>query len=100
MTAVRLCSECYNIEDRRDIEGYALCLREHDPAVSCDDFNRSQNSTVDIRFCSECKNFEGRENGLILCARKHRPRSACADFIDKNEALRKARNKKETIHRG
>jgi hypothetical protein len=75
-----------------------LCKGEHEPSISFDD-SKSENSTIDIRFRSECKEFEEQQNGIFIYAGKHYPQNAYAKFVNKKEALKKAHNKEVTISR-
>jgi len=85
----RFCWECYNFEDRGNIEGTVLCAKGHRPGISCDDFVPKYENLPEImlltRFCSECQNFEDRRHidGTVLCAKNHRPGSNCDDFAEK-----------------
>jgi len=93
----RFCKECYNFEDRRDIDGTVLCAKNHVPGVCCEDFivrdERLKETRLNIRFCSECANFEDRGNidGTVICARNHIPGISCEDFVDRLEKLTKIR---------
>jgi len=93
----RFCNECYNFEDRRDIEGTMLCAKNHIPCVSCEDFKvKDENlkeTKLNTRFCSGCANFEDREDidETVLCAKNHIPGISCEDFADRIEKLTKIR---------
>lgn len=104
--ATRFCRDCYNFEDRRDIDGTVVCARNHSPGVCCEDFvvkdESLKETRLNIRFCSECINFEDRNeiDGTVICARRHSPGVSCEDFVDKLERLTKIRrdnNIKTTI---
>lgn len=96
---VKFCSNCYNFEDRRDTEGYALCGRIHRPGVGCEDFiareiklkrvGKKEIESIE-RFCWNCQNFEDRRDldGSLVCAKGHSIEGNCDDFIDKNQKLR------------
>jgi hypothetical protein len=82
------CRDCANLEDRRDIEGVALCAMHHGPSVSCQEF-KPKNLNVnteggDKKFCLNCVNFE-EIGGTPICARDHRPGIACGAFKSREE---------------
>lgn len=85
----RFCWECYNFEDRVNIDESTLCTKGHRPGISCNDFvskyEDAPEVTLHTRFCSECQNFEDRRHidGTVLCAKNHRPGSNCEDFVEK-----------------
>ena len=84
------CRDCANLEDRRDVEGVALCAMHHGPSVCCQEFN-PKNEKVNPsnpyeRFCPNCANFE-EIGGVAVCARDHRPGIACGAFKSKDEKL-------------
>jgi len=88
-----VCWNCYNFEDRRDIDGTVLCSKNHVPGICCEEFevrdeglNRDR---LNVRFCLECRNFEDRRgiDGMAVCAKNHRPGVSCEDFIDRFEKL-------------
>jgi len=92
-----VCWNCYNFEDRRDLDGTVLCARNHVPGICCEEFkvrdeglNRDR---LNVRFCLECCNFEDRRgiDGTVVCAKNHRPGVNCEDFIDRFEKLREIR---------
>lgn len=35
------CRNCINFVERRDIEGFAACVRNHRPRIACQDFRDS-----------------------------------------------------------
>ncbi|MGQ9459879.1 MAG: hypothetical protein ACUVRA_01420 [Candidatus Bathyarchaeaceae archaeon] len=89
----RFCWNCYNFEDRRDIDGVVLCTKGHTPGTTCEDFAERE-EVMGLRlnghFCWSCCNFEDRRNvdGVILCARGHHPEGNCDEFVDKNGKFR------------
>lgn len=91
----KFCRECYNFEDRRDIDGTVACAKNHSPGVCCEDFmakdENLRETRLSARFCSECVHFEDRASvdGTVLCARRHSPGVSCEDFVDKLEKLTK-----------
>ncbi len=91
----RFCKDCYNFEDRRDIDGTVICAKNHVPGVCCEDFivkdESLKETRLNTRFCSECANFEDRWtiDGTVICARNHSPGISCEDFVDRLEKLTK-----------
>ena len=85
----KYCWECYNFEDRGNIDETVLCAKGHHPEIGCDDFAPKYKNppkvTSNTRFCSECLNFEDLRhiNGAVLCAKNHRAGSNCDDFTEK-----------------
>jgi hypothetical protein len=84
------CRDCENFEDRRCIEGVALCAMHHGPSVCCPEFKPSDkrihpDNSYD-RFCLNCANYEN-VDGTSICARDHRPGIACAAFRSKSEVI-------------
>lgn len=85
----RFCWTCYNFEERRDIDGVALCTKGHTPGTNCEDFIEREERLIEIRlngrFCWNCRNFEDRRDidGVLLCAKGHRPEGNCDDFVDR-----------------
>ncbi len=80
------CRDCLNLEDRRQIEGVALCAMRHGPSVSCQEFNPKTTIHPDSsyeQFCVNCVNFECIK-GVPMCSRDHRPGTACGAFRSKN----------------
>lgn len=79
------CRNCLNFVERRDIEGFAACVRNHRPKIACGDFKPKPDSPRFIRdyggFCLYCENIV-LVNGFTACVRGHRPRVACQDFRD------------------
>ncbi|MCW4010678.1 MAG: hypothetical protein NWF05_08670 [Candidatus Bathyarchaeota archaeon] len=77
------CRDCANLDDRRDIEGVAICAMHHGPSVCCQEFtpkNANVNADrIDQKFCLNCANFE-EIAGIPVCARDHRPGIACGAF--------------------
>jgi len=84
---MRFCLECENLDDRKEIEGAAVCAKGHRPGISCPDFKDKfgKNTVSKTRFCFECENFEDRKEieGVVVCAKGHRPRTGCPDFRDR-----------------
>lgn len=88
--ALRFCRDCTDFEDRRDIDGVALCARNTGPYVCCEEFE-PRDEYVDEdrlcnRFCSECASFE-EINGIAVCSKNHTPGVACEEFIDRFKEL-------------
>ncbi|MCS7120766.1 MAG: hypothetical protein RMJ07_05830 [Nitrososphaerota archaeon] len=83
---IRFCRDCTNFEERRDIDGTTLCMKNHEPKVLCEDFAPRDCGVNKRRLylmsCPECVNFEA-INGYPLCAKGHKPGDACEDFIDR-----------------
>lgn len=85
----RLCLECENFEDRREIDGSVVCAKNHRPSISCENFKDKfaniRATKLKTRFCLECENFEDRKeiDGTVLCAKLHRPGVSCEDFNDR-----------------
>lgn len=94
----RFCWNCYNFEDRRDIDGVVLCAKGHTPGTTCDDFVQGEDRSTEIRlnghFCWNCCNFEDRReiDGVILCAKGQHPEGNCDEFLDRNGKLREITN--------
>jgi len=95
----RLCWNCYNFEDRRDIDGTVLCAKGHAPGSTCEDFmarNKKlrQVSAMEVElnewFCWNCDNLEDRGDidRDLLCTKGHRPEGGCEDFVGRYEKLR------------
>ena len=88
--ATRFCRDCANFEDRRDIDGYALCAKNSGPYVCCEEFEPKHESInanrLYNRFCVECDNFEDID-GVALCAKNHTPGVACDGFKSRFEKL-------------
>jgi hypothetical protein len=79
------CRYCINFVERRDIEGFAACVRNHRPRVACQDFKPSIDSPSFVKeyagFCLYCDNLVIMD-GFAACVRNHKPRVACQDFKD------------------
>ncbi len=96
------CRDCENFEDRRDMDGVALCADNIGPYVCCDEFEpRDENlngNRLYNRFCLECASFED-VDGTPICAKNHRPRIACDVFTDRFEDLNGTRqnNQRQTV---
>lgn len=94
----RFCWNCYNFEDRRGIDGAALCAKGHVPGTICEDFVEREEGLMEIRlnghFCCNCRNFEDRReiDGVLLCAKGHYPEGNCEDFVDRERKLRDVTN--------
>ncbi len=92
--SVKYCRDCANFEERRDVDGVALCAMNVGPHVSCDDFEprdeRLNTNKYYNRFCVECTNFED-VNGISLCAKNHTPEIACEQFRNRYEKLKATR---------
>jgi hypothetical protein len=87
---IRFCRDCANFEERRDIDGTILCMKNHTPQVCCEDF-KPRNGVLNKRrlylmSCPECVHFEDID-GNPMCARGHRPGVACEEFSDKFRKL-------------
>jgi len=87
---VEFCRDCANFEDRRDIDGVALCRKSRGPYVCCEEFELRDNDVNENRlyhrFCLECANFEN-VNGTSVCAKNHNPGVACEEFTERLEKL-------------
>jgi len=87
---VRFCRDCANFEDRRDIDGIALCAKNIGPYLCCEEFESRDVSINEnrlyYRFCSECTHFQD-INGALLCAKNHSLEVACEEFVDRFEKL-------------
>jgi len=94
----RFCWNCYNFEDRRDIDGVVLCAKGHTPGTTCEDFVEREDEMTKNRlnghFCWNCCSFEDRRglDGVILCAKGHHPEGNCDEFVDRNGKLREITN--------
>jgi hypothetical protein len=79
------CRNCINFVERRDIEGFAACLRNHKPRIACQDFKPNEDSPKFVKeyagFCLYCDNLVI-VDGFAACLRNHKPRIACQDFKD------------------
>jgi len=87
-TEIESCKDCANFEDRRDIEGVALCAMHHGPSICCQEF-QPRSAKVDPdnlseRFCVNCSSYE-EVYGIAICAKDHRPQIACSAFQRKNK---------------
>jgi len=80
---IEFCRNCRNFVERRDIEGFAACVRNHRPRIACDDFKpRSdvpESARKGLSFCLYCENLVI-VKGFAACVRNHKPRIACDDF--------------------
>lgn len=87
---IRFCRDCANFEERRDIDGVALCAENIGPYICCEDFEKRDESINENRFynrfCVECVNFED-VNGIAVCAKNHTPGIACQAFASRFEKL-------------
>lgn len=92
--SIRFCRDCANFEERRDINGVVLCMKNHNLKIWCEDF-KPRDSGVNKRrlylmSCPECVNFEDIDRNPI-CARGHKPGVACEDFIDRFRKMERIR---------
>ena len=96
---IRSCRDCINFEDRRDIDGYALCGKNRGPVVSCEDFNPKDDFVKETRlyeqFCLECTNLQLVDETPV-CAENHNTGIACDEFQDWSEVLQVIQQKKRT----
>lgn len=88
---LRFCRECANFEDRRDIDGVALCAQLYGPFTCCEEFelrdkNLSENKLYN-RFCGSCVNFQ-EIDGIPVCAKGHNPGIACESFVERFKKLK------------
>ncbi|HID17049.1 TPA: hypothetical protein EYP26_02000 [Candidatus Bathyarchaeota archaeon] len=92
LSSINFCRNCLNFVERRDIEGFAACARNHKPRVACNDFKPRRDSPIFAKrgmgFCLYCENLVV-VGDITACARNHRPRIACDDFKDAASILRK-----------
>lgn len=91
----RFCWNCYNFEDRRDIDGVVLCVKGHTPRTCCEDFDEvNTERRLNGRFCWNCVNFEDRRDidGAILCAKGHYPGGNCDEFVGRDKKFRDITN--------
>jgi hypothetical protein len=84
---LRCCRDCANFEDRRDIDGVAICSMHHGPSVCCAEFEPKNQNRLYNRFCVECVNF-AEISEIPFCARHHAPGVACDGFRSKLEKSR------------
>jgi hypothetical protein len=90
---IESCRDCANLEDRRDIEGLAMCAMNHGPSVCCPEFKPRNKKTyankLYDRFCLKCANFENIDS-IPICAKDHRPGIACGAFrVKKSDRTRR-----------
>jgi len=88
---IECCRDCVNFEERRDIDGVALCARKIGPYVCCDEFELKEKDLLNCnrlynKFCVECANFEF-INEVPICAKNHMPTVSCAGFSSRFEKL-------------
>ncbi|MEM2110923.1 MAG: hypothetical protein QXX08_03485 [Candidatus Bathyarchaeia archaeon] len=85
---VRFCRDCVNYEERRDMDGVALCKKKIGPYICCEDFELRNPSADRLynRFCAECVNFEDVE-GISICGKNHIPSKACEYFASRLKKL-------------
>jgi len=80
----KFCWNCYNFEDRRDIEGVVRCDKGHTPGTTCKDFVAREDKFIEISYnsCWNCCNFEDRRDieGVVVCYKRHRPKTNCDDY--------------------
>ena len=90
IVAIRFCRDCVNYEERRDIDGTALCRKKTGPNVCCEDFEprdvNLNSNRLYHRFCAECINLEDVE-GIPTCGRNHTPGVACEGFTSRLRKL-------------
>jgi hypothetical protein len=88
------CRDCKNFEDRRDIDGYALCANNIGPYICCNEFKPIKDTLNENRlynqFCLECANFED-VNSTPICAKNHTPRIECDMYKDRFEYLNRTK---------
>jgi len=88
------CRDCANFEDRRDIDGAALCKKNQGPYICCEDFESVDEDICEdrlyYRFCRHCTNFE-EVNDTPSCSENHTPGVACEEFTDRFEKLNLSR---------
>lgn len=96
---IRSCRACTNFEDRRDIDGYALCTKNQGPIVFCEDFKLKDEFVKEYRlyeqFCVECANLQ-LVNEMSVCAENHNPSIACEEFQDWFKVLKAIELKNRT----
>ena len=86
---IRFCRDCANYEERRDIDGTALCKKQ-EPSICRDEFSGKEivhGERYYNRACPECKHFEVIKD-TPLCTKNHEPGVACGEFFDRLEALK------------
>jgi len=92
MPLIESCRNCRNLVERRDIEGFAACIRNHRPGIACEDFRARPDAPEFVKrglsFCLYCENL-AISGGFAACARNHRPRIACEDFMDAVKTTRR-----------
>ncbi|MEM2926069.1 MAG: hypothetical protein QXO94_01205 [Candidatus Bathyarchaeia archaeon] len=86
------CRNCINLIERRDMEGFVACVKNHRPGIACEDFTPVEGATSGLLdgmgFCLYCKNLTIVDQKAV-CARNHRPGIACEDFRDAFRELKK-----------
>jgi hypothetical protein len=89
LSICRCCRDCANFEERRDIDGIALCMMHEGPLMCCPEFRPRKKKTdkenyCDM-FCLNCLYFENID-GISICSKHQRPVVACSAFkARKNE---------------
>jgi hypothetical protein len=90
MVSIRCCRDCTNYEERRDIDGAALCKKKIGPYTCCEDFElKNPGLKADRlynRFCAECVNFED-VPGTPTCKKSHVQGVACEYFTSRLRKL-------------
>ncbi|MEM2961183.1 MAG: hypothetical protein QXU67_06220 [Candidatus Bathyarchaeia archaeon] len=86
MLNISFCRNCTNFEERRDIDGVVLCMKNHNPKVCCENFEPRESEVNNRRLylisCPECVNYEDID-GNPICAKGHKRGVACEDFSDR-----------------
>ena len=87
---VKFCRDCANFEERRDLDGTALCKKKIGPYICCEDFEIRDlvlnSDRLYHRFCVECLNFQ-EINETPTCGRGHVPGIACQEFTSRLRRL-------------
>lgn len=88
---VKFCRDCANFEDRRDIDGVALCAQLYGPFICCEEFELTDKTLSENRmynrFCAECVNFQ-EIDGIHVCVKGHNPGIACESFVERFKKLK------------
>jgi len=89
---IEFCRNCRNLVERRDMKGFAACVRNHRPRIACDDFkprsDAPESAKRGLSFCLYCENLVI-VKGFAACVRNHKPRIACEDFKNAVKISRK-----------
>jgi len=90
IVVIRFCRDCANFEERRDIDGTILCMKNHTPKVFARTLSLRDGVLNKRRLylmsCPECVHFEDTD-GNPMYARGHRPGVACEEFSDRFRKL-------------